>query len=61
MLELVVEGTYKNLTINSTINSRQLNDKYYNFVADDIYFISNENIDNILLKKELNMFISLLY
>ena len=61
MLELVVEGTYKNLTIDTTLNSRQVNDKYYNFVADDIYFVSNENIDNTLLKKELNMFISLLY
>lgn len=61
ILSLIIEGTYDNISLNSDINYKDLNNKYYNFIPDDIYFYTNENIENILLKKELNVFISVLY
>ena len=50
-LYMVIEGDY-----NSKINT----DKLCNFVPDNLYFLANEEIDNYLIKKELNVFLSML-
>jgi len=57
---LIVEGIYenKNITINTTTNN--LKDKYYNFIPTNFYFLTIEDLDNMLIKKELNEFLSLL-
>jgi hypothetical protein len=60
-LKLVVEGLYE-----SDNNSTQFLDtktgagKYVNFTPTNFYFLATENFDNILIKKELNVFLSLL-
>jgi len=54
-LTLVIEGTYDNTHLDEN-----LNDKYLNFTPRNFYFLTNERIDNILIKKELNVFLSLL-
>jgi len=43
-------------------NNKQHNDKnpYSNFIVTDVYFILKEEIDNYLIKKELNVFLSML-
>jgi len=50
-LNFIIEGVY---TPNNVVD---LNDKYLNFVITDFYFLANVNID---LKKEINVFLSIL-
>ena len=59
---LIVEGIYENKNKNITINTTtsNLKDKYYNFIPTNFYFLTNEDLDNMLIKKELNEFLSLL-
>jgi hypothetical protein len=54
-LALVVEGHY----IEKTPGEKGLT-MYENFVPTDLYFLTKESTDNILLIKELNVFLSIL-
>ena len=54
-LRLVVEGIYDNCLQIGT--SR---DKYSGFSPTNFYFLANESFDNVLVKKELNVFLSML-
>jgi len=54
-LRVVIEGIYENK--NETTTS---SDKYSNFTPTNFYFLANESFDNILVKKELNVFLSML-
>jgi hypothetical protein len=58
-LRLVVEGIYEN---SSKIQEMQNEngDKYVNFTPTNFYFLASESFDNILVKKELNVFLSML-
>ena len=57
-LQLIVEGHYDNERIsNINLNLKQ---KYADFVVDDFYFLAKEDLDNYLMKKELNVFLSML-
>jgi hypothetical protein len=60
-LKLVVEGLYESEN-NSTqfLETKTCADKYVNFTPTNFYFLATENFDNILIKKELNVFLSLL-
>ena len=60
-LKLVVEGLYESDN-NSTqfLETKTAADKYVNFTPTNFYFLATENFDNILIKKELNVFLSLL-
>jgi len=60
-LKLVVEGLYESDN-NSTqfLETKTGSDKYANFTPTNFYFLATENFDNILIKKELNVFLSLL-
>ena len=57
-LIFVVEGVYENNNNNNKINDNK--DKYLNFTPTNFYFLMNEKFDNILIKKELNVFLSIL-
>ena len=57
-LRLVVEGFYENVNIITTANHPK--DKYSNFTPTNLYFLVNESFDNVLVKKELNVFLSML-
>jgi len=61
-LYLVIEGHYKESFNNLDLQKKELNvkEKYSNFIPENIYFLENEEIDNYLIKKELNGFLSLL-
>jgi hypothetical protein len=54
-LYLVIEGYYK-----SKIDDESYKKKYTNFVVENVYFLVNDEIDNYLIKKEINVFLSLL-
>jgi hypothetical protein len=54
-LQLIIEGTYE-----TTILNIEKENKYKNFVPTNIYFLLNESFDNILVKKELSVFLSIL-
>lgn len=57
----VVEGVYQknHSIINATTKTTLSKDKYTNFIPTDFYFLANESFDNILVKKELNVFLSI--
>jgi hypothetical protein len=59
-LQLIIEGHYENKqnTVNSPSTNRK--NKYIDFVVDNLYFLAKEELDNYLMKKELNVFLSLL-
>ena len=59
----VIEGTYKRDKITLNTTTQMIHSKYHNFVPLECYFSTKDPqiMDNILLKKELNMFISLIY
>jgi len=59
-LTLIVEGVHGDTMIHTKSNSTDLNNKYYNFVPTDFYFLATEEIDNYLIKQELNEFLSML-
>ena len=64
-LRLVVEGLYENDNNNYKIgenNSYHLKtfEKYLNFTPTNFYFLASESFDNVLVKKELNVFLSML-
>jgi hypothetical protein len=56
-LTLVVEGLYVNENL---IGKTDRADKYFGFLPTNFYFLANESFDNILVKKELNVFLSIL-
>jgi hypothetical protein len=57
-LRLVVEGLYENENKFKLGEIRK--DKYSNFLPTNFYFLANESFDNVLVKKELNVFLSML-
>jgi hypothetical protein len=59
-LQLIVEGHYENKLnrVNAPVSKRK--QKYTDFVVDKFYFLAKEELDNYLMKKELNVFLSLL-
>jgi len=57
-LKFIVEGFYENDDKIGENNSGS--DKYANFIPSNFYFITSESFDNILVKKELNVFLSML-
>uniref|UniRef100_A0A6C0D7G1 Uncharacterized protein n=1 Tax=viral metagenome TaxID=1070528 RepID=A0A6C0D7G1_9ZZZZ len=62
-LIFVIEGVYENNNenkINDNKDNKDNKDKYLNFTPTNFYFLMNENFDNILIKKELNVFLSIL-
>jgi len=59
-LRLVVEGFYEKENTSISLNNKNNNDKYNNFVPTNFYFLANESFDNILVKKEFNVFLSML-
>ena len=60
-LKLVVEGIYEtNNSSNKIGENKQNGDKYLNFTPTNFYFLASESFDNVLLKKELNVFLSML-
>jgi hypothetical protein len=60
-LRLVVEGLYEQDNANSKIgDNKQNSDKYFNFTPTNFYFLASESFDNVLVKKELNVFLSML-
>ena len=56
-LTLVVEGLYVNENL---IGKTDRADKYSDFLPTNFYFLANESFDNVLVKKELNVFLSML-
>jgi hypothetical protein len=50
------ENKIKNVSFQIT-NRKQ---KYADFVVDNVYFLAKEELDNYLMKKELNVFLSML-
>lgn len=60
-LKLIVEGFYENDNNGNKIGENKQNgDKYLNFTPTNFYFLASESFDNVLIKKELNVFLSLL-
>ena len=61
-LYFIIEGIYENKNKNITLSTTNsiLKNKYYNFIPTNFYFVTNEELDNIMIKKELNEFLSLL-
>uniref|UniRef100_A0A6C0JXT4 Uncharacterized protein n=1 Tax=viral metagenome TaxID=1070528 RepID=A0A6C0JXT4_9ZZZZ len=57
-LRVVVEGLYEN--DNTDKFGKTKKDKYSNFLPTNFYFLANESFDNVLVKKELNVFLSML-
>jgi hypothetical protein len=59
-IQLVIEGTYKENQIQLHSNSNQFNNKYFQFVPTDFYFLVNDefDIENQFSKEELNVFLS---
>jgi len=54
-LTLMIEGVYDYTHLDENVH-----DKYLNFTPNNFYFLTNEKFDNILIKKELNVFLSIL-
>ena len=61
-LYFIIEGIYENKNKNITLSTTNsiLKNKYYNFIPTNFYFVTNEELDNIMIKKELNEFLSML-
>jgi hypothetical protein len=57
-LRFVIEGFYEN--DNKIGENKPDGDKYLNFTPTNFYFLANESFDNVLIKKELNVFLSML-
>jgi hypothetical protein len=57
-LRVVVEGLYENEDKFKIVEKKK--DKYANFLPTNFYFLANESFDNVLVKKELNVFLSML-
>jgi hypothetical protein len=57
-LRVVVEGLYENDNTDKFGETKK--DKYSNFLPTNFYFLANESFDNVLVKKELNVFLSML-
>jgi len=59
-LQLIIEGHYENkINALNSLSTNRIN-KYTDFVVDNLYFLAKEELDNYLMKKELNVFLSLL-
>jgi len=60
-LILVIEGIYENKIQNDIKDNKNYNkDKYCDFIPINFYFLINESFDNILIKNDLNGFLSML-
>jgi hypothetical protein len=59
-LRLVVEGLYEDDNNNKIGETKHNADKYLNFTPTNFYFLTSESFDNVLVKKELNVFLSML-
>ena len=59
-LQLIVEGHYENKLKNVSFQITNRKQKYADFVVDNVYFLAKEELDNYLMKKELNVFLSIL-
>jgi hypothetical protein len=59
-LQLIVEGHYDNKLNTVIVPASKIKQKYADFVVDNFYFLAKEELDNYLMKKELNVFLSLL-
>jgi len=61
-LYLVVEGFNDNKINSDFLKKQNLTEKnkYLDFVVENLYFLAKEEIDNYLIKKELNVFLSVL-
>ena len=59
-LRLVVEGLYEDDINNKFGENKSNEDKYFNFTPTNFYFLASESFDNVLVKKELNVFLSML-
>ena len=58
---LVIDGIYTTpQEIGENVKNGTIGNNYDNFIVDEIYFVLKEEIDNYLIKKELNVFLSLL-
>jgi len=55
LLYLVIEGTFREKFVETSQKNR-----YKGFTITDLYFISDEDVENSLIKKELNEFLLLL-
>ena len=53
-VQLIIEGTYRDK------DHLSKTDKYDGFLPDNFYFLANDDIESYLVKKELNVFLSLL-
>jgi hypothetical protein len=63
-LNLVIEGHYESKIDSNYLQKQETNlkglKKYTHFVPDNFYFLANEEINNYLIKKELNGFLLML-
>ena len=61
-IHLIVEGTYtRNASNISSALTEHVEDKYYKFVPTDMYFFTQENdIDNKLFIREVNILLSII-
>jgi len=60
-LRLVVEGLYEDeKSSNKFGENKRSSDKYFNFTPTNFYFLASESFDNVFVKKELNVFLSML-
>ena len=55
---LIIDGIYT--TPQENEKNGNIGNNYDNFIVDEIYFVLKEEIDNYLIKKELNVFLSML-
>ena len=61
-LYLIIEGIYDATLINMNYKKRDCKgkQKYSGFIPENFYFLAKEEVDNYLIKKELNVFLSML-
>ena len=61
-IHLVIEGTYtRNISNVKTALTQNVENKYYNFIPSDMYFVTQEkNIDNKLFIQEVNILLSII-
>ena len=59
-LTLIIEGNYADKNKDTTKMDATCNKDLSNFIPTDMYFITKESFGNILLIKELNVFLSIL-
>ena len=59
-IHLIVEGEYDHRSsMTGTVTTQELEDKYYKFEPTDLYFFTQESVDNTLFAKEVNVLLSI--